>query len=159
MPMCALRSISSAPIAVCLLLGALALPGLPEAVAAQSTGSRAASYTEEQAESGRLIYEETCVRCHGADLTGGEGGPPLVGEPLLYVWGGQRVTGLLRFVQTNMPMSDPGTLDATSAAAVVAYVLSVNRVPAGSTPLSSTSTGLVLVPPPGEGQVAGAGSR
>jgi cytochrome c len=149
MPMYALRPTTSAPFAVRLLLGGLALVGLPGGAMAQSPAARMASYTEAQAERGREIFEQTCVRCHGADLTGGEGGPPLVGEPLLYTWGGQRVTGLLRFVLNNMPMSDPGTLDAETAAAVVAYVLSMNRIPAGETPLSSTSTGLVIVPPGG----------
>jgi mono/diheme cytochrome c family protein len=155
MPMYALRSTSSVPFAVCLLLGA-ALAGLAEGASAQAPAGQAASYTDAQSEAGRAIYEQSCVRCHGADLGGGEGGPPLLGDPLLYTWGGQRVTGLLRFVQTNMPMTEPGSLDAQGAAAVVAYVLSMNRVAAGDTPLSSSSTGLVLIPPGDEGQASGA---
>jgi cytochrome c len=123
------------------------LAATPLASAAQAAARPAASYTTAQAEQGKLVFDETCARCHSGDLTGGEG-PPLVGPALLYNWGGQPINGLIRFVQTNMPMSAPGTLDMESAINAVAYLLSRNRVAAGSTPLASTSTAPLTVPPP-----------
>lgn len=148
------------PSVVCLAL-ALAAAWAPAALAAQAApASRAASYTQAQADQGRDLYAESCVRCHGEELMGGEGGgPPLLGESLAYTWGGQRITGLLRFVQTNMPMSDPGTLEPAQAAAVVAYVLSMNGVAAGETPLSSSSTGLLILPPAADATARETGAR
>src|SRR5262245_14936301 len=131
-----------------LVLGA-SLLALPALASGQAAGPPAASYTAAQAESGKAIFEQTCASCHSPDLTGGEG-PPLVGAPFLYTWSGQTVAGLLKFVQNNMPMSAPGTLTPESALNVVAYVLSRNKIPAGTTPLSATTNAVVLVPPGGK---------
>jgi cytochrome c len=132
-----------------LVFGYALLATTPMRSAAQAAArSNPASFTTAQAEQGKMIFDETCSRCHSSDLSGGEG-PPLLGQPLLYNWGGQRISGLIRFVQTNMPMSAPGTLDMESAVNVVAYVLSRNRVAPGDAPLSATSTGVLIVPPPG----------
>lgn len=135
---------------------------IPCGVGAQATpAANAASYTEAQAEVGAGIYAESCVRCHGEDLAGGDGGgPPLIGDALLYVWGGQRISGLLRFVQNNMPMSEPGSLEPAQAAAVLAYVLQRNGVAAGDTPLAATSTGILILPPASDtARVAGLPNR
>ena len=118
----------------------------PALVSAQTAGPPAASFTAAQAENGKMVFEQTCAGCHGADLTGGEG-PPLTGAPFLYTWGGQTVAGLLKFVQANMPASSPGTLTPESALNVVSYVLSRNKIPAGNSPLTATSNAIVLVPP------------
>ena len=134
------------------LVASLALGfALVAAVPGDSAGQAAprsnpASYTTAQADKGKLVFDELCARCHSNDLTGGEG-PPLLGQPLLYNWGGQPIAGLIRFVRTNMPMSAPGTLDEESAVNAVAYVLSRNRVAAGETPLALTSTGVLTIPP------------
>jgi mono/diheme cytochrome c family protein len=124
----------------------------PEQATAQSgaraAGPPAASFTQAQVESGQMIFQDVCARCHSADLSGGEG-PPLVGQPFLYTWNGQPVNGLLRFVFMNMPMSAPGTLTEEQAVNAVAYVLSKNRHTAGSTPLTLDSKAVVLAAPPG----------
>jgi mono/diheme cytochrome c family protein len=124
----------------------------PEAAYAQS-GARAAgpptaSFTTAQVEAGQMVFQEICARCHGNDLSGSEG-PPLVGQPFLYTWNGQPVNGLLRFVLMNMPMNAPGTLSEEQAITAVAYVLSNNRLTAGSTPLTLDSKAVVLAPRPG----------
>lgn len=141
------RGFLAAYLAVAATLLAIA-PGRSSAQA-RSSGPGPASYTTQQAEAGQMVFDEICARCHSGDLTGGEG-PPLVGPPLLYNWGGQNIAGLIRFVRINMPMSAPGTLDDEQAVNVIAYVLSRNRVAAGSAPLTATSTGVLIVPPPGQ---------
>jgi cytochrome c len=143
-----LESTKQALFAVFVFAALTAVSPLPSA-AQSGPPSNPASYTTAQAERGKMVFDETCSRCHSSDLSGGEG-PPLLGQPLLYNWGGQRISGLIRFVQTNMPMSAPGTLEMQTAVDVVAYVLSRNRVAPGDTPLSSTSTGVLIVPPPVE---------
>jgi cytochrome c len=129
-----------------LALGASVLMAAPASVSGQAVSPPAASYTTAQAENGKMVFEQGCASCHGADLTGGEG-PALAGAPFLYTWGGQQVAGLLKFVQNNMPASAPGSLTPESAVSVVAYVLSRNKIPAGNSPLTATSNAIVLVPP------------
>ena len=41
-------------------------------------------YSSDQADRGQKVYEATCARCHGADLTGGRA-RPLVGESFVTV--------------------------------------------------------------------------
>jgi mono/diheme cytochrome c family protein len=128
-----------------LILGASLIAG-PRPAAAQVARPPVASYTTAQADAGKVIFEQNCANCHGADLTGGEG-PPLVGAPFLYNWNGQRVEGLIKFVQMNMPASAPGTLTPESSINAIAFILSRNKLAAGDNPLTANSSGIVLAPP------------
>jgi mono/diheme cytochrome c family protein len=105
------------------------------------------SYTLEQADSGYVVYEENCVDCHMEDLEGEDESPPLVGPYFASSWGNRPVTTLLSFVKRFMPFMDPGSLTDDQYAAVVAYVLSANGSPTGATPLTMSSTGLVVLNP------------
>jgi len=128
-----------------------AAAAFPSAATAQEAAvNQPASYTAAQADSGKVVYLATCARCHGDDMAGGDGGPALTGGPFAYSWEGKRVGSLLNFVKANMPMSNPGSLNDRSTAAVVAYMLAVNRIPAGSVPLMVGAAGVVVVPPGGE---------
>ena len=53
------------------------------------------------------------------------------------------MTGLLQFVISEMPFSVPGSLDEESYVNVVAYLLSMNGMPAGSIPLAPGATGVI----------------
>jgi mono/diheme cytochrome c family protein len=126
---------------------ALLLIAVSAAHVRAQTPTPAATYTAQQADSGKVVYERSCASCHGAMQEGGEG-PPLKGASFLYAWNGQSAPGLIRFVQSNMPMSAPGSLSEASATAVTAYLLSINGVKASSAPLNRATTAVVLVPPP-----------
>ena len=128
-----------------LIFVASALVAAPQVASAQVARPPLASFTTAQADNGKLLFDQTCAGCHSADLTGGEG-PPLLGAPFAYTWSGQSVAGLIKFVQNNMPMSSPGTLTPESALNVVAYILSMNKMTAGTAPLSATSSAVVLIP-------------
>jgi polar amino acid transport system substrate-binding protein len=129
-----------------LILGATALLAVPHTASSQaSSGPPAASFTTAQADNGRNVFDLNCAGCHANDLTGGVG-PTLLGAPFNYTWGGQQVAGLIKFVQNNMPASAPGTLEPEATLNVVAYILSMNKVAAGETPLSATSTAVVVIP-------------
>lgn len=105
-------------------------------------------YTAAQAEAGEKAFEASCARCHNPDLRGKDDAPPLVGLYFASSWGGHKVAELLGFVAGNMPMDAPGTLDATTYAEAVAYILSKNGVPAGSAPLAKGAVGVITVPAP-----------
>jgi mono/diheme cytochrome c family protein len=85
-------------------------------------------YTTEQAARGKDVYAGMCLSCHAG--MGNHTGPVFRAR-----WGGRDVQQLYGFISENMPKNDPGTLSPDEYAAVVAYLLQLNGIPAGSTPL------------------------
>ena len=96
-------------------------------------------YTEAQAYRGEKVADTTCIGCHGPGLDGGDSGPKLVGDVFLANWSTQPVSELFDWIRQAMPPDKPGTLSKEDAAAVVAYILQQNRMPAGKQALSSES--------------------
>ena len=119
------------------------------AAAQQSEGSDAAPsvwdgvYSTEQAERGQKVYEATCSRCHGEDLTGGRA-RPLVGESFIRDWGGLTLDSVLTRAKT-MPPGASGTLGEESYLDILAYVLSRNEFPTGDGELTASTVGDILV--------------
>jgi len=105
----------------------------PQAPAAPGVGV----YTEAQAKRGASTYLQSCSGCHLYDLSGGKDpdglgdAPPLTGEKFVSSWQGETIASLLNVVRTTMPFDRPGELATNEYADVVAYILSVNKLPAG----------------------------
>jgi mono/diheme cytochrome c family protein len=99
-------------------------------------------YTADQATQGKAVFADKCATCHGPDLNGAEMAPPLVGATFLGDWVGQSADDLFTRIHTTMPANDPGSLSNAQVAQVLAYILSVNQFPAGSTALPSDDAGL-----------------
>ena len=89
-------------------------------------------YSEAQAYRGEKVSDKSCIGCHGPRLDGGDSGPKLVGEMFLANWSSQPVSELFDWVLESMPADAPGTLSKEDAAAVLAYILKINKMPAGS---------------------------
>ena len=95
-------------------------------------------YTAQQAERGAADYSSHCVACHGENLVGNVADvPALSGKTFLYNWDSLALQALFDRIHTTMPMSNPGSLSAQEALELTAYILSVNRIPAGTSALSS----------------------
>jgi PQQ-dependent dehydrogenase (s-GDH family) len=94
------------------------------------------SFTAEQADRGKIAYAAGCVTCHGAALTGSYG-PPLTGPVFDSHWRGKSVGALWRHTHDRMPPSRPASLSDETYADLVAYMLSVNGIAAGSAALPS----------------------
>ena len=94
-------------------------------------------YTEAQAYRGEKVADTTCIGCHGPKLDGGDSGPKLVGEMFLANWSSQSVGELFSWVREAMPAENPGTLSKEDAASVLAYILKLNKMPAGKMDLAS----------------------
>jgi S-disulfanyl-L-cysteine oxidoreductase SoxD len=92
-------------------------------------------YTEDQAARGKPLYNEHCASCHADTLMGGEMSPPLVGGEFLSNWNGLSLAELFERIRTSMPQNNPGKLSREVNAAITAYILSVNKFPAGKTEL------------------------
>lgn len=102
-----------------------------------------APYTAAQAEAGRETYQAICAACHMPDLVGSDDAPPLTGAYFASSWVGYPVSTLLEFVQGNMPLTVPGSLNEEEYVTVVAYLLSMNGAPAGDTPLTMGAAGVI----------------
>jgi quinoprotein glucose dehydrogenase len=92
-------------------------------------------YSDEQANRGKPVYVKECAACHGDTLGGGEEAPPLTGSAFMANWSGLSVGDLFERMRLSMPEGRPGTLSRQQNADILAYILSVNRFPAGKTEL------------------------
>jgi len=92
-------------------------------------------YTEEQGKRGEVFANKLCVSCHGPDLSGGEAGPSLVGLEFLGNWNALSLADFFDRVQATMPADSPGSLTPQQTIDVAAYVLKLNKFPAGQTEL------------------------
>jgi len=91
----------------------------------------AATFTAQQASSGRQAYDAQCASCHGRTLGGGESAGALTGNQFSQNWGGKSAESLFTFIRTRMPPSKPGSLTPQTTADLVAYLIEVNGGAAG----------------------------
>ena len=103
-------------------------------------------YTQDQAKRGEAVYVEKCARCHGAQLIGGDMNPPLVGPEFLSTWNTKTVGDLFDRIRTTMPADKPGSVSRQQSSDVVAYLLSANKFPIGSTELENQTELLKQIP-------------
>lgn len=107
----------------------------------------ASSFTQEQAETGRIMYRGTCQICHGSSLANGQFGTPLKGSFFRDKWKGKSVGELLQFMFEKMPPDKVMSLTPEQSAELLAYILLRNDLMPGATPLSGeyqTQLGLIL---------------
>src|SRR5665213_4471626 len=112
-----------------------ALVVLAAASAGVDAQERALSDTTEQSEVGRTAYLANCAMCHGPNLSDGPLGKPLKGPAFMQKFGGHSVRDLYEVTRTTMPTTKPGSLDAATYAALVAFMLEENAIVAGREPL------------------------
>ena len=96
-------------------------------------------YTAAQAVRGEEVYTKNCVECHLRDLTGGnpemEPAPALIGTEFTDYWNNKDLNEMFDIIHMSMPKSDPGLMTPQQSADIIAFVVSRNRGPAGSTEL------------------------
>ena len=127
-------------IAIVAIIDLAAIAALQSTLRAQQATSRSVldgAYTEEQAKRGEALYGQHCVSCHGPTLMGTEMAPPLTGAAFNSNWNDQTVNDVFEKIRGSMPGDDPGKLSRPETAAVLAYILSVDKFPAGKTELES----------------------
>ncbi len=114
--------------------------------AARST--RAGVFTAAQAQGGREVFVGSCTGCHtSASHTG---------AAFLTKWAGRPLAELFGFVSTRMPKANPGSLSEDEYVMLVAYVLKINGMPAGTKELSADPDELnaIRFDPPSVGDIA-----
>src|SRR5689334_16077714 len=143
-----IRSLRTRRLGVAASLWTLFAVGTALTGSAQTPGPRADStvwsgvYSAEQAKRGEASANRSCAKCHNADLTGGQDGPSLVGREALDAWSTLTLGDLFDRIKTTMPADAPQTLSPQETADILAYVLSLNKCPAGEKDLPSDASAL-----------------
>ena len=89
-------------------------------------------YTEDQAKRGQIVYRR-CLLCH-QDAGQGDpntGIPPVVGEEFLKSWSAHPLKELFDRISQTMPQDNPAGLTQKEYVDVMAYILQMNKFPAG----------------------------
>jgi mono/diheme cytochrome c family protein len=102
-------------------------------------------YSEEQAKRGQTAYEQECASCHQSDLAGDGFAPGLAGPEFASAWDGLSVGDLMERIRQSMPPSDPSAVPPAIKVDIIAHLLKVNRIPAGTTELPKEPDALKLI--------------
>ena len=96
-------------------------------------------YSEAQSTRGGALYAQSCVSCHGEDLSGGgvESAPPLIGNKFSAKWDDLTLGNLLDQMVMSMPQDAPGSLSRDQHLDILTFILARNGFPAGGTDLTS----------------------
>ena len=142
MPLIRSRSVVRTAIAGFALVAASSLHGQGGADSTAATTTRSKVFTAVQAAKGREVHGAACLSCHKTvEFAGDKFWGGLVGKTLGEFFG---------YVRSSMPQDNPGSLADDDYASVVAFILQLNTMPAGDTPLPADSTALAkirVVPP------------
>ena len=96
-------------------------------------------YSDAQAKRGRELYNSKCLSCHGADLSGGEMAPALVGIGFQSNWNGQSAGDLSERIRVSMPLGAEGTLSRQQVSDIIAAIFAAGDYPAGASELPRES--------------------
>jgi len=102
-------------------------------------------FTAEQAAQGKVLFNNKCAICHGAEMNGAEMAPPLAGGAFLANWSNVPVSEFFTRIHTTMPANDPGSMPGQDVSLVIAYILSFNQYPAGTATLPSDEAALAQI--------------
>jgi len=121
--------------------------------AAQSKTVWDGVYTQQQAARGAASFMSNCSRCHSAEADAES--RPLAGKAFWDSFRESTVDRLLDYVSRNMPNgAGAGTLEASTYADLVAFILSRNDLPSGATELTKESaTGVQIIAKTGPGEL------
>ncbi len=128
----------SATVVTTALVGVLSIGGLMVSASVHATDS---AYTDAQARNGERVYAEHCAGCHGVKLEGNGNVPALSGRDFLQRCddNGHSVDDILFIMRSFMPYNEPGKLSKQQYADIMAYLLKVNGLAAGTQVLSATA--------------------
>ena len=104
---------------------------------ADSLTTKSGVYTSQQAARGRDVYMGNCRSCHTPETH--------TGATFNAVWNKRSLADLYSFVRERMPKNDPGTLSDEEYADVLAYLLRMNKMPAGKRELAPDSVALAKI--------------
>ena len=120
-------------------LTALALTATLSGVEVRAEQAKNASegiYTKEQASRGLTLYDTSCASCHELGK--------FKGTEFANAWTDKPLADLHTAV-LSMPMDAPGSMKPQEYADIIAYFLSINDYPAGTTELAGTEAAIKAI--------------
>ena len=111
-------------------------PG-PAAAAPAPEAESSAFYTTQQASRGDGLFRDNCVSCHSSS--------EFAGSSFQRRWRNRAVGDIYEFVLYSMPDDNPGGLPEQTYADIVAYLLSLNDFPSGSSELPTSMEALMMM--------------
>jgi len=99
-------------------------------------------YTEAQATRGAALFDRECAQCHGPAGAGGSMAPALADAAFSSNYDGQTVGDLFDRNRTTMPVGREGQLSNQQNADITAFILQINRFPAGAEELPGQTMAL-----------------
>jgi mono/diheme cytochrome c family protein len=91
-------------------------------------------FTVAQADRGQVAYAAECSRCHGEDLRAS--GNVLLGEKFDQQWREDSLKSMFTILRNTMPRNAPRSLPDAQYTDIMAYLLKMNKFPAGSEELA-----------------------
>ena len=95
------------------------------------------AYTEVQAATGKKAFNQHCASCHSITLRGSAHGSELTGQSFMTKWGSRTTSDLFLYNSANMPPGISGSLSEADHLAIIAHILTVNGLAAGTEELRS----------------------
>ena len=108
-----------------------------QAPCADSVTTRKGVYTAQQAARGSDVYAGNCKSCHTPESH--------TGATFGATWNKRSLSELYGYIRERMPKNEPGSLSAEEYADVVAYLLKMNKMPAGQAELAPDSAALKAI--------------
>ena len=102
-------------------------------------------YSPVQAKHGQELYTKACASCHRENLEGHGTTPSLAGAEFRDRWDGETLDDLFEKMQATMPGDHPGSLSREDNAAILAFILRANEMPAGDKDLPSEGESLARI--------------
>ena len=93
-----------------------------------AVGTARGVYSDSQATRGGQWYASACAACHP--------GQALAGPDFQLKWSGRTALDLFDRVRNSMPLDAPGSLSRRTYTDIVAYLMRLNGLPAGTTALA-----------------------
>jgi mono/diheme cytochrome c family protein len=116
-----------------LLIAAAAHDGIAQTETVQGSTLEGV-YSAPQATRGEETYFGLCVGCHPVATH--------TGTAFVVRWDGRPVAELFDAIKEKMPKNDPGSLTTEETVQLVAYLLKLNAMPAGTTELEADAEAL-----------------
>jgi mono/diheme cytochrome c family protein len=102
-----------------------------------TTSVKAGVYTAAQAARGVAVYRSKCASCHA---------PNRFTDDFFYIsFAGKPLWEMFDVISDSMPEDDPGSLSKEQYADVIAYLLQLNKFPAGETDLPTDKDALSAI--------------
>ena len=127
-----------------MLFGAAAVAcfGLTAVGAQEQRSVKAGVYTAAQADRGIAVFKSKCASCHA---------PNRFTDDFFYQsFAGKPLWEMFDVISDSMPEDDPGSLKKEEYADVIAYLLQLNKFPAGESdlPIDKDALGAILMEKP-----------